>query len=374
MSNWVKGIHIFTEDGVFRYGDVCYADRIEKLIKRDDGIAGPKRYLIPGLVDIHTHGAVGYDASDGAREALFHMSDYYARNGITAFCATTMAFPEEKLIRVMETAAVPENLPGARCIGVNLEGPFLNEQVKGAQAGEYIVAPDDAMMERLHHAASGNIRIICIAPEIEGAAEFIKKWRGRCVISLAHTMATYEQAMDAFELGCDHVTHLFNAMSPFLSREPGVPGAAADSGAYVELICDGVHLHPAVIRSAFRMFGEDRVCLISDSMRCTGLPDGTYELGGQDVFVKSGVATLADGTLAGSSIDMMTALRNVVRFGIPLEHAVAAATRTPARSVGYEEGGSIAEGNHADFVLLDEEFQILDVIVGGRSMTMGDGA
>lgn len=367
MSNWINDVNVFLEDGSFHFASVQYADRIERIVKKESGKESSRYYLIPGLIDIHTHGAAGYDVSDGTKEALHRLSAYYVEQGVTGFCAATMTLPESRLIQVIKTTADFENPPGARLLGVTMEGPFINEKNKGAQSDKHIKEPDSDMMERIFHVAKGRIRMICLASEIKGAKDFIRAWHTRCVISLAHTSANYEEAKTAFDLGCSHVTHLYNAMNPFLSREPGVVGAAADSGAFVELICDGIHIHPSVIRSTFRMFGKDRVCLISDSMRCAGLPDGVYELGGNDVYVSSGIATLADGTLAGSSINMITALRNTVRFGIPLEEAVAAATHNPAMSIGYQEGGSIAVGKYADFVLMDEDLNIVDVIVGGKS-------
>ena len=213
------------------------------------------------------------------------------------------------------------------------------------------------------------IKLVHIAPENEGAMEFIEEMKDDVVISIAHTVADYDTAAKALELGASHVTHLYNAMPPFSHRAPGVIGAARDDEkCHVELICDGVHIHPSVVRATFAMFGRDRVILISDSMRATGLTDGQYTLGGQDVFVKGPLATLADGTIAGSATNLMGCLKVAVqKMGIPLEDAVGCATANPAKEIGiYDRCGSISEGKDADFVLLDADLNVKAVYVNGK--------
>ena len=223
------------------------------------------------------------------------------------------------------------------------------------------------MFKRLQEEADGTIRLITIAPEAEGAEGFIREVSRMCAVSLGHTTADYDTAMRAFVAGASHATHLFNAMPPLQHRAPGVIAAASDAMATVELISDGLHVHPAVVRLTHRLFGN-RLVLISDSLRCTGMPDGTYELGGQLITLQDQKATLQGiDTLAGSCIHLMEGLRRAVSFGIPLEAAVTAATETPAKAIGvFDRIGSIAQGKEADLVLLDDSLQVKAVFVGGK--------
>lgn len=325
-------------------------------------------YLIPGLVDIHTHGALGEDASDGNPEGLYTLSRYYAKNGVTSWCPTVMTLSEPDIMRAVK--AIGDFVPpddGAGVAGINLEGPFLSRAKCGAQNPDFLHAPDASMLDRINKAAGGKVRLVSVAPEEPGALDFIREVSKYCTVSIGHTNADYDTAMAAFDAGASHVTHLFNAMPELLHRAPGVVGAAFDAGATVELITDGLHVDPAVIRMAYKLFGK-RLVLISDSLRCAGMPDGDYELGGQKITMKYGKATLAGtGTLAGSSISLMEGLRRAVSFGIPLEDAVAAATITPAKVIGMDdEIGSIEPGKWADFVLLDRDLNTRAVFKHGR--------
>ncbi|HMM31662.1 MAG TPA: N-acetylglucosamine-6-phosphate deacetylase [Clostridia bacterium] len=367
----VKNAFVFL-NGRFVRADVRFEKRIEEIgTLSGDGLDATGLYLVPGLVDVHTHGAMGADTCDAVENGLKEMARFYASRGVSSFCATSMTYDEETLTGVMrEAGAYKGGGDAAKCVGINMEGPFISPKKKGAQDAKNIFSPDYAMFERLNNAANGRIRLVDVAPETEGAMEFIKEASKVCAVSLAHTAADYDTAMRAFYNGANHVTHLYNAMEPFLHRSPGVVGAAFDAGAYVELICDGIHLHPAVIRASFALYGANRVCLVSDSMRSAGLPDGEYELGGQPVFVKEGKATLADGTIAGSSTNVLTALQNCVAFGIPKEQALIAATLTPARSIGLDgEIGSIEQGKLADLLLTDESFNLKTVFIEGRELT-----
>ncbi|MEN6470022.1 MAG: N-acetylglucosamine-6-phosphate deacetylase [Clostridiaceae bacterium] len=366
----IKNARVFL-NGRFVHADVRFSDRIEEIGDlAGEGLNAEGLYLLPGLVDVHTHGAMGADTCDAVENGLKNMAKFYASRGVTSFCATSMTYDEETLLDVMRTAG--SFLGGgdmAKCVGINMEGPFISPKRKGAQDAKNIFPPDFAMFERLNAAANGRIRLVDVAPETEGATAFIKKASEVCAVSLAHTAADYDTALQAFFSGASHVTHLFNAMEPFLHRSPGVVGAAFDAGAYVELICDGIHLHPAMIRASFALFGAQRVCLVSDSMRSAGLPDGEYELGGQPVVVKAGKATLPDGTIAGSSTNVLTALQNCVAFGIPKEQALTAATLTPARAIGLaREIGSIERGKLADILLTDEAFNLNKVFIEGREL------
>ncbi|MBT3318340.1 MAG: N-acetylglucosamine-6-phosphate deacetylase [Clostridia bacterium] len=365
----IKNAKVFTKDNIFVDADIQFGEKIERIgaIERSADINAAGCYVIPGLVEIHAHGAVGQDASDGDVGGLRKMAKYLASNGITSFCATTMSLPEETLTDAMHVIRDYErDNDGAKCAGVHLEGPFLAAEKCGAQAPEYLVDPDIGMFERLNEACGGAVKIVAVAPELKGSEEFIIQTSKVCSVAVAHTAADYDTAMRAFESGASHVIHLYNCMRPFLHRAPGVVGAARDCGATVELISDGLHLHPSTIRASFAMFGE-RAIPVSDSVRCAGMPDGEYELGGQQVFVRDGKSTLADGTIAGSTINLMSALRNVVSFGVPLEKAVASVTSAPSKVIGMQdEIGSIEVGKCADFVVLDKDLNVVNVIIDGR--------
>jgi len=327
-------------------------------------------YVVPGLVDIHIHACNGYDFCDAREESVTGMAKYLIKRGVTSFLAASMAYDEDRLKHVFAVGRkmAESGIPGgAQLRGIHMEGPFFSKAKKGAQSEKYIVGPDIDMYDRLNTVSGGTVRIVDVAPELPRAMEFIRHASKSAVVSIAHTTADYATAMEAFSNGATHVTHLFNAMPPFSHRDPGVVGAASDAGADVELICDGIHLHPAVIRSVFKWFGDDKVILISDAMMACGLPDGEYELGGQAVDVSEGKATLRDGTIAGSASDLYTCMRRAAAFGIPLESAVRAATYNPARSAGLDQQiGSIASGKRADLLLLDKNLSIVHVICGGK--------
>lgn len=323
------------------------------------------KYVIPGLVDIHSHGAVNADASDGDAEGLRKMSRYYAQKGVTSWCPTTMTLSEEQLLAAMH-AIRDFTSDGANCVGVHLEGPFVSYEKRGAQNAAYLQKPNIEELKKLNEACGGQVRMITVAPEEDKNDTFIREASKICTVSLGHSVADYEQAKAAFEAGATHVTHMFNGMNGLHHRNPGIIGAAFDAGATVELICDGFHIDPAVIRMTAALFGN-KLNLISDSMRCAGMPEGEYSLGGQPVWMKAGKATLADGTLAGSSIHLMDAVQNVVRFGVPLEQAIRGATLTPAEAIGLEsEIGCIREGARADLLILNQDLELETVIIGGN--------
>lgn len=324
-------------------------------------------YVIPGFVDIHTHGCGGADACDATLEAMDILSETQGRAGITSFCATSMTVPAEQIERFCTTVkaymAGPQKK--ASVIGINMEGPFFNESKKGAQRADCLKLPDVDFFRHMNELSGHVIRLCDLAPELPGSIEFIKAVKDEVALSIAHTAADYEQAMAAIENGVSHVTHLFNAMNPFTHRAPGVVGAASDSNVYTEIICDGIHINGSVIRAAFKMM-EDRICLISDSMSAAGMPNGEYELGGQKVYVKDRRATLEDGTIAGSATNLADCMRKAVEFGIPLPTAIKAATYNPARSIGLEKKiGSIDVGLDADIVLLAGDLALERVFFKG---------
>jgi len=327
-------------------------------------------YAIPGLTDIHFHGCAGYDFCDGTLEALDTIAKYEAQNGVTTICPATMTLPEERLSDICKNAAIYNNSEGAILCGINMEGPFLSLKKKGAQNAAFLHKPDMEMFDRLDKLSGNKIKLVAIAPEMEGAMDFISELKGKKVISIAHTTADYDTAQEAFQKGASHVTHLYNAMPPFQHRDPGVIGAAFDApDCKVEIICDGVHIHPSVVRATLKMFGEDRVIFISDSMMATGLPDGKYALGGQEVIVKGRKAELViDGAIAGSVTNLMDCMKNaVINMGIPLEKAVKAAAVNSAKAIGiYDKFGSISVGKIANIVLLDKDLNIKFVILRGK--------
>lgn len=316
-------------------------------------------YVIPGLVDLHFHGCRGEDFSDATPDGLQVMADYELSRGVTYICPAGMTLGEDQLMRICRNAAEHRKhaAHGAELVGIHLEGPFLSEAKKGAQNGAYLHAPDAAMLHRLQEAAGGLVKLVTLAPELPGSLEFIHAAEG-ITVSIGHTTADYETACMALDAGARHVTHLYNAMPPFTHRAPGVIGAAFDHpDTRVELICDGVHIHPSVVRATFRLFGAERVILISDSLRAAGMPDGQYTLGGQDIIVKGNRGTLMDGvTLAGSVTDLMGCLRQAVQFGIPVADAVRAASYNPAQVLGIlDRAGSLEVGKEASLVLLNRE-------------------
>lgn len=350
--------------------DIAFDKTITAIGKMERAAAmdGKNCYVVPGLVDIHTHGAVGGDFSDGNPESLQPMASFYAAHGVTSYLATTMTLKEETLASALRTIRDFQPTGGAKCAGVHLEGPFLCRAKRGAQAAENLHKPDAALFHRLNEASGGMVKMVTVACEEEGAMPFIREISRACTVSLGHTAADYDTAMAGFAAGASHVTHLYNGMPSFLHRAPGVIGAAFDAGASVELICDRLHIHPAVIRATYQLFG-DKLNLISDSLRCAGMPDGSYELGGQPIVMKGGKATLPDGTLAGSSISLLDAVRKAVRFGLPLASAVYAASTAPALAVGLNVG-VLQTGRPADLLVLDENLALKAVFVDGKEQSV----
>lgn len=364
----IKGGKVFQEDGSFLEQAIYINDHrlVDKAEYQDDGevIDAEGLLVLPGLVDIHSHGAAGEDFSDGNPEVLKKILQYEKRCGITSYCPTSMTFPKERLRQIFASIKGAQTEDGATVVGINMEGPFLDPAKKGAHVEKWIAAPDVAFVRELNQDADGLVRLVTLAPNMDGAEEFIKEMHEEVCISLGHTAADYDCASRAMKLGAHHVTHLYNAMQPFGHRAPGLIGAAMDDPeCMVELICDGYHIHPSAIRAAFRMFGPERVILISDSMRATGMENGTYELGGQEVTVKDRKAVLKDGTLAGSATNLYGCMCKAVEFGIPLEQAIMAATANPARSIGiFDRVGSIRIGKQADLLLVSENLELKRVI------------
>ena len=276
-----------------------------------------------------------------------------------------MTLPMDELIRIFASATeVEQDESCARIVGLNMEGPFLDPAKKGAHVEEYIRKPDIEFFQECQNASGGRIKVVTVAPNMEDAEEFIETFKDDVVISIGHTGADYDCAAKAMEKGAHHVTHLYNAMNPLGHRAPGVIAAAADDPlCMVEMIGDGIHIHPAVVRNTFRMFGEERIVLISDSMMAAGMENGVYELGGQKVIMNNRKAVLEDGTIAGSATNLYECMQCVIAMGVPERTAIFAATRNPAKSIGiYGEVGSLVPGKRADMVLADEKLNIVRVI------------
>ncbi len=331
--------------------------------------------IAPGFVDIHIHGCAGFDTCDATPEAISAIAGQLASKGVTSFCPTTMTVaPQDIEKALLNIKNCMENPPqGAKILGVNMEGPYISVKRKGGQRADFVKSCDFKEFKRYFELSGGIIKIVDIAPECDGADEFIEGAKKLCRVSIAHTEADYETAKAAFNKGITQVTHLYNAMPGFSHREPGTVGAVfEDERVMAELICDGFHIHPAALRLAFRILGENRAIIVSDSMRAAGLKDGTYELGGQAVNVKNGQARLADGTIAGSTTNIYEEVKNLVSYGIPLRQVIKAATVNPAKAIG-EDGiiGSIEPEKSADFVVLDSELNLRLVISRGKIVFNG---
>ena len=368
-----KNANIFV-DGRFQHG----AFRVESgrftevlnTVPAEDGIDLENQYVIPGLVDIHNHGNSGADFSDGDYDGLVKMARYLAQNGVTSFAPASMTLPYDVLEAAYKTAVQlkkeqPEGC--ARLMGIQMEGPFFSEKKKGAQNGAYLREPDFAAFKRLYDASEGLLRIADVAAELPGAVKFAEKASKLCTVSIAHTDCTYEEASAVFDAGASHLTHLYNAMPGIHHRKPGPIGAGSErENVVAELICDGQHIHPSAVRMAFRLF-PGRICLISDALRCCGMPDGQYTLGGQDVWLENNLARLADGTIAGSATNLYLCMQKAISFGIPMEQAIRSATIIPARQIGREaEIGSIEPGKLADFVVCAPDLTPKAVYLGGK--------
>lgn len=383
----IKNVKVYTEEKLFQEGEIAIGNgRFQESSqitedKNQEVIDGEGCYAIPGLIDIHFHGCKGYDFCDGTKEAIAEIAKYEASVGVTGIAPATMTLPLEELTHILSVAAsykktaAQEQLPGADLLGINMEGPFISVEKKGAQDERNIISCNLEICQQFLDASEGLVKFIGIAPEKNNnALQVIQGMKHKVNLSLAHTNADYDTAKAAFDAGANHAVHLYNAMPPFTHRMPGVVGAVADSPhVNAELICDGVHIHPAVVRATFRMMGDDRMILISDSMRATGMPDGKYLLGGLEVEVVGNRATLvSNGALAGSATNLMDCMRTAVKkMGIPLETAVACATMNPAKALGeYKDYGSISPGKKADLVLLDSELNLKMVFKDGKRVDL----
>ncbi|MGM9549215.1 MAG: N-acetylglucosamine-6-phosphate deacetylase [Faecousia sp.] len=372
-----KNARIFTSDfqfhtGAFEVKDGLFGEVLPQTVPADAVDLGGAT-VIPGLVDVHSHGNSGADFSDGDYEGLKKMAAFYAECGVTSFAPASMTLPYDVLEKAFATARqlhaeAPAGL--SRLMGIQMEGPYFSYKKRGAQNPDYLKEPDFEGFKALYEGCGGLVRIVDVAPELPGAAEFVAKAKDLCTVSIAHTDSDYDHARAAVDAGVTHLTHLYNAMPGIHHRNPGViPAAVENPNVQAEIICDGYHVHPASVRLAFTMF-HNRIVLVSDSGRCAGLPEGSqFELGGQDAWLRGGVARLADGTIACSATNLWKCLTNVLDWNIPEEEAVRAATYNPAKAIGAADRiGTIETGKLADFVITNASYSEKRVFIGGTEI------
>lgn len=333
--------------------------------------------VIPGLVEVHSHGNSDCDFSDGDYAGLRKMAAFYATCGITSFAPASMTLPYETLAKAFANAArFQKEAPAGHSVlrGIHMEGPYFSYKKRGAQNPAYLKDPDFPGFRKLWEDCGGLVKIVDVAPELPGAVEFTREASKLATVSVAHTDSDYDHARAVFDAGATHLTHTFNAMPGIHHRNPGViPAASENKRVRAELICDGIHVHPAAVRLIFDLFGPERMVLISDSGRCAGLPEGSHVIqGGMDCWVKGGVARLADDTIASSATNLWVCLQNVLRWGIPEETAIRAASYNPACAIGADkEVGSIAPGKVADFVVCSGDYTQKRVFLAGEELHIG---
>ena len=360
------GGKVFYNDSFKNIDFEIQGDRFKSFgdLKSDDAIDLTNKIIIPGLTDIHTHGAMNADTCDGKIESINKFAKYMMNCGITQFMPTTMTYTEDILSGIFASIRAYDN-SYAQVVGIHMEGPFIAHNKIGAQNPKYILKPNADMTRRLDNLSGGLLKIISVAPEVEGAYEYARELGDEYIISIAHTDCDYDTAIKAYECGFSHLTHMYNAMNGIHHRNPGPIIASYEKAKTVELITDGVHIHPAVVRFSFDIMG-DRIVLISDSMRATGLSDGIYDLGGQDVEVKGNTARLVDkGNIAGSATNLFDCMKTAIKMGVDPEMAIKSASVIPARRVGLVDMGEIKENYYANFLVLDEDYNLESVYIKG---------
>lgn len=366
-------------DHRFQPGTIAMEDGKLRLLPADEPVSGEVydaagKRVVPGFVDIHTHGAVGVDVNGATAEDLEKIGRFFAGNGTTAWLASVLTDTEEQTRWCIDQykAWKGAERDGAELLGIHLEGPFLASAYKGAMPEHLLQKGNTALLRSYQEQAEGGIRYLTVSPEVEGVNEMIPAARELgIVVAIGHSGADYETAMAAISAGAAAATHTFNAMQLLHQHRPAILGAALESDVYCEAICDGRHLHPGIVRLLLKVKGPDRVAAITDSIMAAGLPDGNYHLGVNEVVVEDGDAKLAsDGTRAGSTLTQNVALKNLLSFtGRPIEEMIPLLTENPAKLIGvFDRKGSIAGGKDADLVVLDEENEVKDVFIRGRQV------
>ncbi len=373
-----KNARIFCNDFTFRTGSFEVVDGKFGAVLPDavpeDAIDLQGATVIPGLVEVHSHGNSGADFSDGDYEGLKAMAKFFAQCGATSFAPASMTLPYDVLSKAFATAKqLKDEAPEghSRIMGIQMEGPYFSYAKRGAQNPDYLKDPDFDGFKKLYDDCDGLVRIVDVAPELPGAAEFVAKAKDLCTVSIAHTDSDYDHAKAAVDAGVTHLTHLYNAMPPIHHRNPGViPACVENDNVQAEIICDGYHIHPSSVRLAFTMF-KNRMVLVSDSGRCAGQPEGyQFDLGGQMAEIRGGVAKLVGSeTIACSASNLWTCLSNTISWGVSEEEAVRAATYNPAKALGVQNKiGSIETGKYADFVITNVDYSEKRVFIGGKEL------
>lgn len=363
------------EDHKFIDKDILFRDgKIAEDINTESGVQeidAKGMLLVPGFLDIHTHGGANVDVNAASPDDICHLAAFFASHGTTGFQTSILTDTPEKSLECIGNIveAKKRSYCGAEVVGIHLEGPFLSPDYKGAMPEKLLRPADPDWLEACLEKGQGLVRYITVAPEVSGVKDLIRNFSGRIIFALGHSGATYQDTMDCIALGAKACTHTFNGMRLFHQHEPAIMGAALESDIYCEAICDGRHLHPGSVRMLIKAKGLNRVVAITDSIQAAGLPDGHYHLGINDVYVKDGDAKLADGMRAGSTLTMDKALSNIVSFtGLPVEKVIPLLTENPAELLGLSHKGKLKAGYDADAVLLNEHLKVIKTFVHGREV------
>jgi N-acetylglucosamine-6-phosphate deacetylase len=329
------------------------------------------RIVAPGFIDMHIHGCAGFDVTEGKRGFLEEMSEFLTKHGVSSFLPAVVSAAKTRTIRAIANVKEAQKMKNSNVLGLYLEGPYLKIEKAGAQNPRYITDPNLTELKEVLDFAGKTVKVVALAPEKPNATEVIEELKKRGIIaSAAHTNASYHEMLTAIEAGLSHVTHIFNAMRDFNGQDIGAVGAALlHDELTTELIADGVHVHPAAIKILVKMKGYDKVILISDAISATGLPDGKYELGELEIHVKNGISTLPSGVLAGSTLTLDRAIKNMIELAhLPVSEAIKMATLNPARVLGLRTKGEIKKGADADIAILDKNFNVHSVMIRGKPL------